>query len=225
MSCLFEMHAHTKGVSACAHTLPEELAALYENTEYRGIVLTNHLNSSTFRCAGIETAPWREKADFFIDGYRRLKEILDGKMTVLLGFEINFYGKPNDYLVYGATEDFIKSNGDLMAMKIKDFSELAHENGLLFIQAHPFRQNMQMVEPALLDGYEVNNGNPRHDSRNPVAAYWADYVGARVRISGSDFHDPEDACRGGIYFDDDIKTNAELTAALLNGKYRLKTDF
>ncbi len=219
------MHAHTKGVSACAHATPEELAALYENTEYRGIVLTNHLNASTFICGGIENAPWCEKAEFFLNGYRRLKELLNGKMTVLLGFEINFYGKPNDYLVYGATEDFIISNGDLMAMKIKDFSELAHENGLLFIQAHPFRQNMQMVEPELLDGYEVCNCNPRHDSRNPVAGYWADYVGAKVRISGSDFHDPEDACRGGIYFDDEIKTNAELTEALANGKYKLKTDF
>ena len=70
--------------------------------------------------------------------YNILKEELDGKMVVLLGMEINFYEGDNDYLVYGVTEEFLRSNGDLMDYSPEDFSELCKKNDLLFLQAHSF---------------------------------------------------------------------------------------
>ena len=43
------------------------------------------------------------------------------------------------------------------------------------------------MEPDLLDGLEVFNGNNTHDSHNALADYWADMNGL-IKTSGSDFH-------------------------------------
>ncbi len=220
------MHLHSSEVSRCADVPCEEIATIYENLHYDGIVITNHMNPQTFTNAGIENAPWSEKAEFFISGYRKLKKLTKGKITVLLGMEITFYNMPNDYLVYGIDEDFIKSTGDLMALTPKSFSALAHENGFLFLQAHPFRRDMKIVDWKILDGYEVFNGNPRHYSSNEIAESWAKYHEKNIVTSGSDFHEYEDAGMGGIYFKEPINTNADLLKALQSGNYRLKkTDF
>ena len=219
---LFEMHAHTCEVSACAHADAKELAKLYIDLGYDGIVSTNHMNSHTFHSAKLNDAPWCEKARHFLSGFCALKDAAGDKLTVLLGTELTFEGDPNDYLVYGVTEDFIESNGDLMKMNTESFSRLAHENGLLFVQAHPFRRGMKISDWNYLDGYEVFNGNPRHDSSNGVAEYWAKLHGKTITTSGSDFHDAGDEGTGGIYFSDQINSNGELLEALKNHRYRLK---
>lgn len=220
------MHLHSSEVSSCAAVPCEEIADIYENLHYDGIVITNHMNPNTFKKAQLEAAPWSEKADFFLSGYKKLKKLTEGKITVLLGMEISFYDTPNDYLVYGIDEDFIKNNGDLMALTPKSFSKLVHENGFLLLQAHPFRRDMKIVDWKILDGYEVFNGNPRHYSSNEIAESWAKYHGKNLITSGSDFHEYEDAGMGGIYFSEQISTNADLLKALKSGNYRLKkTDF
>ena len=124
-----------------------------------------------------------------------------------MAMEIHFYCNPNDYLVYGITEEFLRSHGDLMAMTPKEFSKLAHENGLVFIQAHPFRRDSIVTDWKILDGYEIFNGNPRHYSCNPMAERWADYHNKTIVTSGSDFHEIEDACHGGVYFENKITTS------------------
>ena len=132
MSYLFEMHLHTDEVSRCASIPAKQIAELYLTTDYKGIVVTDHMNASAFNNAKYKNATWDEKVTHFLEGYNILKEELNGKMVVLLGMEINFYESDNDYLVYGITEDFLRSNGDLMDYSPEDFSLLAKENGLLF---------------------------------------------------------------------------------------------
>lgn len=223
---LFEMHLHSSEVSRCANVPCEEITEIYEKLGYDGIVITNHMNTRSFMKAHLEDAPWSDKADFFLSGYRKLKKLGEGKFTVLLGMELCFYEDPNDYLVYGITEDFVKNNGDLMAMDVESFSKLAKENGVLFLQAHPFRRGMEVADWKYLDGYEVFNGNPRHYSSNEIAEKWAEYHGKKIVTSGSDFHEYEDAGMGGIYFKKPILTNENLLSALRSGSYRLKkTDF
>ncbi len=220
---LFEMHAHSREVSACAHASAEELVKLYIEKGYDGIVSANHMNTETFPAVNLTDAPWSVKAEHFLSGYRALKEAAGDKIKILLGMEISFYGDPNDYLVYGVTEDFIKNNGDLMALGNKAFSSLAHKYGFIFVQAHPFRRSMQIADWTVLDGYEVFNGNPRHDSSNEIAAHWAKLHGSGIITSGSDFHDVDDAITGGIYFNKLISSNAELLEELKGGNYRIKT--
>lgn len=220
---LFEMHAHSSEVSACAKVPVEEIADVYPKAGYDGIILTNHVNGSTFRHVGLEDAPWSEKAEFFLSAYYRLKKLCEGKMTVLLGAEISFKGSWNDYLVYGITEDFIRNMGDVRKMSYEDFSKIAHENGFLFLQAHPFRVDMMISDPDYLDGYEIFNGNPRHNSSNHIAKRWAEDHGKTIVTSGSDFHEHGDSITGGIYFANPINNNDDLLRELRAGNYRLKT--
>jgi hypothetical protein len=222
MEYLFEMHTHTKEVSTCAVAYAEDLIQSYKSSNYAGFVLTNHLNASTFNVAGLADASWDEKIDHFMKGFEAVKKAAGDRFTVLLGFELNFYNSSNDYLVYGATEEFLRSHGDLMAMTPKQVSKLCRENGLLFIQAHPFRRGMEVVDWNILDGYEIFNGNPRHHSSNETAEHWAKLHNKTLVTSGSDFHEPEDMGIGGIYFKNPIETNDDLLRELRIGNYRLK---
>ena len=222
MEYLYEMHAHTVEISTCAVSTAPEMVDLYRDTDYYGIVLTNHINDSTFRKVGLTDAPWDEKMDHFLSGYEILKQAAGDRFKVILAMEICFYCSPNDYLVYGVTEEFLRSHGDLMAMTPKQFSRLARENGILFLQAHPFRRGLQVEDWNILDGYEVFNGNPRHDSSNDFAALWAKKHNKDIVVSGSDFHEPGDSGIGGIYFQKPIETPEELVEELRSGNYRLK---
>ncbi len=224
MSYLYEMHAHISEVSTCSPTPAQVLADLYIDSEYTGIVLTDHINYETFSRKGLTDAPWEEKIRHFLTGYKALKKASGDKLNIILGMEIRFYSCPNDYLVYGITEEFLLSHGDLMAYKPDDFYKLAHENGILMIQAHPFRREMQVHNWKNIDGYEIFNGNPRHYSCNPMAEAWAEYHHKSIATSGSDFHEIEDAYHGGIYFEKEIKTGKELVEELCGGNYTLKKD-
>ena len=75
---------------------------------------------------------------------------------------------------------------------------------------------MTVIPPELIDGIEVFNGNPRHDSRNETAKHWAERFGL-LSTSGSDFHWREDLARGGILTETPITTCAELIAAVKGG--------
>ncbi len=222
MPFLFEMHAHTVEVSTCAVSDAPEMIELYEGKGYSGIVSTNHMNESTFERPGLTNAPWDEKVTHFLKGYDALKKAAGDKYTVLLGMEIRFYDDINDYLVYGITEEFLRSNGDLMALNTKKFAKLAKENNLIFLQAHPFRRDLRVANWEHLDGYEIFNGNPRHQSCNEIAEIWLKYHNKSIAVSGSDFHEPGDEGIGGIYFEKDIKTNEELVEELRAGRYTIK---
>ena len=80
---------------------------------------------------------------------------------------------------------------------LKAFRELTVGKGIIIIQAHPFRPYMVPAPPSLIDGVETYNGNPRHNSSNHLAMQYARDNGLKI-LSGSDFHQRQDAARGGI---------------------------
>ena len=118
-------------------------------------------------------------------------------LDVHLGMEIQFNENPNDYLVYGFDEQFLRTHKKLYKLGLEAFRKLAAENGILIFQAHPFRPRMIPAKPSLIDGIEIYNGNPRHDSSNDLALQYAKDNGLKM-LSGSDFHQVQDAARGGI---------------------------
>ncbi len=220
---LYEMHFHTVETSRCAEISAQKSVNWYIEKGYNGIVVTDHLSPSTFEHFDGLQMTWSEKVDHFLSGYRTALKTAKGKINVLLGMELRF-DKPremNDYLVYGVTERFLYSHPDLLNMNIHDFSKLAHENGMVIFQAHPFRTGMRIVNPSHLDGIEVLNGNPRHNSSNDIAKMWAEKYNL-LKIGGSDFHEPEDLARSGVYFDKELKDNDALVKELLNGEYEIK---
>ncbi|MCH5192068.1 MAG: PHP domain-containing protein [Oscillospiraceae bacterium] len=220
---LYEMHTHTSETSRCAHVSAHGVVDEYIHAGYSGIVITDHMSTSTFEKFDHINMTWKEKVDYFLGGYREALKAADGRINVLLGMELRFDipNVMNDYLVYGVTEKFLYSTPELLNMNLHDFSKLAHRNKMVIFQAHPFRVGMKISKPKYLNGIEVFNGNPRHDSSNYLASIWAKKHDL-LAVSGSDFHEYEDLARGGIYFEKEIETNDELVKELLFGQYELK---
>lgn len=222
---LYEMHFHTKDTSNCAHISAEKAVEEYIKAGYDGIVVTDHLSPSTYMKYNRELLPWKKKVDFFLRGYKNALKAADGRINVLLGMELRFRTSEgdNDYLVYGINEKFLYDTPNLLEMNIKEFYKLAHKNEFLVFQAHPFRIGMKVTNPENLDGVEIFNGNPRHNSSNDIAEMWAKKYGLMV-TSGSDYHEFEDLARGGIYFEKEIKDNKTLIEEMSAHKYRIKRD-
>lgn len=213
-----ELHCHSKSVSECARVSNEEIINKYKDAGYTTLVLTNHFNLGTQRFHKCE-----EYSDFvtvYLKGFEDLKRDAKGVLNVLLGMELRFTENTNDYLVFGVTEDFLRNNEPLYNMNPESFSKLARENGLLFVQAHPFRNSMTIVQPWLLDGVEVFNGHMGHDSRNEIANLWAEKYNL-IKTSGTDFHYNNVPANAGILTDFEIKDMDTLVKTLKGGEYEL----
>jgi len=216
---LLEMHLHTSETSNCGRISAVDAVRMYKEKGYDGIVVTDHYSSGTFKRKIPRDLPYKKQLEIYLKGYRTALKAAGDDFTVLLGMELSLNETDNDYLVYGITEEFLLEAGYLLDMSIEDFVELAHNNGCLVYQAHPFRRHMTIVQPELLDGIEVYNGNPRSKSNNEFSFMWAAKYGLRG-ISGSDFHQLKDLACGGIAFPEPVRTNEELVKAL-KGRYNL----
>lgn len=214
----YELHCHTKEVSRCASTYAAEAVRLYKEKGYDGIVITDHFSPMTFTPATVMRP--HKSVDFYTKGYKEALKAAGDDFTVLLGMELRYYATINDYLVFGVTEDFLKSNGNLMAMYPKKFYNLAKKNNLIVVQAHPFRDWMVRINPKHLDGAEVFNGKATKEA-NESTENWVKETGMKIRISGSDFHRPSQLARGGIITQTPIKTNDDLVKILNSGEYEL----
>lgn len=217
-----ELHCHSVDVSRCAAADVDSIVSHYLDAGYTTVVLTNHFGDFTFEHHGITN--WNDCIDFYYEGYLKLKKAAAGRLHILFGAELRFKGISNDYLLYNVTPDFLKAQEDIFDMKPRIFYPLAQENNILFIQAHPFRDNMMVTPPAYLDGIEVYNGSIvghyGHDSRNDVAEYWADRFGF-LKTSGTDLHFATDPVVGGIMTEEPITSSEQLVDVLRSGKYEL----
>ena len=217
-----ELHVHTSEISVfCGQMTVREVVESYAKANYDAVVITNHFNSLNIR-------GWQEKTgrkDFvraFFDTIDQAAETA-GKhgMLILPGHELRFDENANDYLVYGLTEELCRNWNELCAMTPASFSEFAVRHGLLFYQAHPFRNQMTVVRPEYLFGIEVQNTHPRHDSRNDIALAWAEKFGLH-KICGSDCHRPEDVGTSAIITDHPVKEIGDLIHVLKNDLYTIE---
>ena len=220
-----ELHCHSGEVSNCASATAQEIVDAYCAAGYTSLVLTNHFSFYTFGYGNRQKYPGNiedhsEKVDFFMSGYRALKEAAGDKLNILFGLELRLNKDDNDYLIYGVDEYFLRSHPDLMDMPLSGVQEEVHAAGGLLIQAHPFRNNMKIVKPERLDGVEVFNGCIRHDSRNDIALLWANKFDLMM-TSGSDYHHAdEDEPNGGIVTDFPINDEQQLIKVLKSNNYR-----
>ena len=214
-----ELHAHTREASRCADFSCYDVADKYIAAGFSTLVLTNHYFYGRL-WKEIE-ASGRNWTEHFVETYRKMRSYAAGKMHILLGAELRFPENLNDYLVFGLTEDFLLEHPDINQMGHKAFSQFARENGLLFVQAHPFREKMTVVDPQYLDGLEVFNAHSHHDSRNYLANEEALRFGL-IRTSGGDFHHPDQIPGdGGILTDFPITSMEQLVETLKDGNYTL----
>lgn len=180
-----ELHAHTSPISACSDIPPRDLVDIYKAAGADGVVITNHAYGWN---PGDTCEEW---ADWYLSDYREAKEYGDKLgFGVYLGMELRFYENANDYLVYGVDEEFInKTWRYLKSGGIREFFNDCRDERRVIVQAHPFRDGMTQADPAVLDGIEVFNLHPNHNSRIGFAArHLSRHPG--VMTGGSDYHHP-----------------------------------
>lgn len=203
-----ETHAHTGSVSPCGRLSPERLVAAYCAAGYHGLAVTDHLTATLpiFRGA----TSWRQRVDRFFSGYRAVCEAAAGTgLAVYPGFELTFSDRSGqDFLVFGIDERALLDLPDVYSLSRGEFRRRISEIGGLVVQAHPFR-NGGSPDQSLVDGIEVFNGNPRHDSNNARAAEYARRHGL-LSLSGSDAHQDEDVGAGGVILPEVPGDGAEL---------------
>lgn len=214
-----DLHVHSSEVSMCGKMSAKETVERYKAAGYDGIVLTNHYNRDT--SSHFERHGFSDFNQVYEDAYQLAKS--EGEkvgLLVLFGFELRFDDCNNDYLVYGMPKEVYSDYKKLFTLRAGEFSKIAQEKGFLFYQAHPFRNEMSIRRPDCFFGIEVKNGNPRHDSRNDVAQFWAEKFGLH-KIAGSDCHEPEDVGITGIETDQKVENLDDLLEVLKKDRYTI----
>lgn len=219
-----ELHCHSAEVSDCGQLSAKLLTKCYVEHGYTTVVLTNHLSKFTYKNTRFDHSDWswNKKIDFFVNGFHRFEDAAAGKLHVILGCELRSNLDDNDYLLYGVTEEFLRSLPDMMDERLSVVREELHSIGGLLYQAHPFRDGMQIKRPTRLDGIEVFNACNR-GIRNAIADQWADHFGL-LKCAGSDFHTTSQTICGGIETETPITNREELLAALRDPNLRLLGD-
>lgn len=219
MKYKYELHCHTKyGSRQCGRTEPKDIARIYKDAGYSGIVITDHYSPLTFAPGHGYTNP-KKFIDNYINPYYEMKKYEDENFSVMFGMELRHYGTGNDYLIYGVDPEWLREQGNLLAVWEKDMSKMMHEQGYLVYQAHPFRPYITRCNPKYLDGIEVYNGKCNKKT-NDKALKWAQETG-KLMVSGSDFHTEAQTARGGIITEEPIRNNDDLLKTLKSMNFEM----
>lgn len=184
-----ELHAHTQPASGCARVPGDELARNYKAAGYDAVVITNHFSRGTL----IDYYQPRDKADSlarYLADYELAKRTGNEiGIEIYFGAEIRFENvNGNDYLLYGMDEELIGKAFDYIDSTPREFYTRGKDPRTLFIQAHPFRNDMTQLPPEYLDGFEVYNLHPGHNPRTVFAERYARQNGVALKTIGTDYH-------------------------------------
>lgn len=210
-----EAHAHTFPMSPCADFTPEEVIEKYSQLNFNAIVITNHFSKYLFNEESKDCVIKR-----FLDDYHKALETAKKyNINVILGMEIRFPENCNDYLVYGIEESDISTLFDLTLTDYKTFYKTFKNDHNVILQAHPFRANMTLQDPEFLDGIEVFNMHPGHNSKIGIAAQYAANYPHFIKICGTDFHHNGHQGLGAILLKTLPKNSFEFAEILKSGDY------
>ncbi len=216
---LTELHLHTKESSSCLQIPAKEMIQEYKKQGYSTIVITDHCSKSKMDRLG--DISWKEKIDYVYKGFNIAKKYgneLD--MNILLGVEITLEITDSDYLVYGIDKEFLYENKNIYEYTLEKLYKLCNKKGYLLVQAHPFRDDIQLAPLEYIDGIEVFNGCQDEVSRNDKALEYGESTN-KILTSGSDFHRLDDLARGGIITEVEIKDIKQLVEILKTKNYKL----
>ena len=180
-----ELHAHTTPVSGCSDISPKEMAETYKKLGFSAVVVTNHFE--------YQNNKWEKQKyiNYFLNDFEETEKYAkELGIKVYLGAEIRFTENNNDYLVFGVDKKILEEIYEYLPCGIEIFRSKYMMPDSAFIQAHPMRSGMEPVDPALLDGIEVFNMHPSHNSRVGLASLYAKESNHLIVTAGSDFHHP-----------------------------------
>ncbi len=212
----YEIHCHTAETSRCGKVPGAQAVEIFKSRGYDGIVITDHYSQHTFM--GGEAFRAGRLHEKYLAGYRAAKEAAGDDFTVLLGMELRCFNSAIDYLVYGVTEEFVETAGNLLFKYARRFHRIARENGMLVIAPHPMRMHPLMPAARYIDGCEIFNSK-ESDENNARALLWAEKHNLGIRTSGSDFHRTTHEFFSGIMTEEKITTNEDLIRILRSGEF------
>ena len=198
-------HVHSSGISHCSKLTCEQIIDEKMKLGYDGAILTNHCQQWYY--------PAQEHKDYIervIADFARGKAYADTKgFRFYLGLEVTL-SDPHyaDWLLYGATEDFLRASPCLYALTQKELFDLCEEYGLLLVQAHPYRQSP--CDPEFMHGVEINCSDGDLDKIPQVEAFASEH--GLLVTCGTDYHFRERTYFGGIYVPESCLTAADIAA-------------
>lgn len=209
-----ELHTHTAPCSGCSQIPPDELIHLYAEKGYHGVVITNHLEPGkmNFGKTGAVSLLMKDYEDAKKAGEKY-------GVAVYLGVELRFQENINDYLIYGVDETLLNAFYDYLPTDVATFRSAVRLPNSVFLQAHPFRSNMVLCDPNLLDGMECLNLHPRHNSAIGPATQYAYEKNLKIKIAGSDCHRPGDQGNAALRTKTLPRDSFEIAKILKSGDY------
>lgn len=211
---LYETHAHTSPVSACAALSPAQQVRAYKKRGYAGIIVTDHFINGNSSCP--HKLQWNQKMAYIAAGYARAKAEGDlCGLDVFFGWEYAIAG--TEFLTYGLGLDFLLEHPGLDQLTVEQYSALIRQSGGYLAQAHPFRKAYWIaaprpVEPSLIDGVEVYNAS-MPDSVNQSALDFAHRHGLPMQ-AGSDSHSEHLGFASGIALDKRAESISDIIKAI-----------
>ena len=216
-----EMHAHTKPMSSCSSVDSAELVKLYHQKGYDGVVIANHFsNYSLNKMQGFDKEAY---IDAFLENVAEAEKAAEKYgMTVYLGCELRFDENDNDYLIYGVDRDILYKCYYYMDKDISAFRREVSLPQSVFIQAHPFRGTVNLVDPSLLDGMEMLNMHPWFNQIPSKTIQYTYENNLKIKTAGSDFHAPDHVAGSALRAKFIPKDSFELAELLRSGDYVLE---
>jgi len=204
---------HTSPCSHCAKVPVEQAIKEYALQNVHAVVITNHFNPDFLAYSA------KDAAEIYLADYHMAKKTAkELGIRVILGMEIRFEENSNDYLVYGIDEGDIEKAWYYLDKGICEYYTDCKNDKNLILQAHPYRNNMVRVNVNYLDGVEVYNLHPSHNSRVAVAAKEAELMQGII-VGGTDYHYAGDAGLCLTRFTALPSDSYELAALLKNKDY------
>ncbi|MDD6573344.1 MAG: PHP-associated domain-containing protein [Thermoflexaceae bacterium] len=216
----YDLHVHTSEVSPCGQMNVHEVVDAYLEKKYDGIWIANHFHKEFLeRTLEME---WKEKIDFYLQPVREARKYAVNGFFTGLGMELRFLSDPNDYLIFGLTEELLyREAKEWLYMDLESFYK-RYKDELIIIQAHPNREDSSYpADINYLHGMEAINTSPRHDSGNEKTQKILILNPWMIPTAGSDSHRPEDVGRSGILTLEEIKEETQLIQVFKKRAYRL----
>lgn len=212
----YDLHVHTSPVSPCGDIEPKGVIDRYKALGFSGIVITNHFNLSVLGNFSSKASAMEYYLKDFYDAKKYGAEI---GFDVILGLEVRFPQNANEFLVYGIDEKDAFMAYDYLSKDYETFyKEFKNEHNLI-LQAHPYRPMCCIERSNLLDGIEVFNMHPHHNSCVALAAQTASLNPHFIITAGTDFHHEGHQGLGATCFKKRINDSFDLSMLLSSRDY------
>ena len=220
----YQMHIHTSPCSLCSVMSPRELCKALKENGYQGAVLTNHFFHGN---TGVDRAlPWEEFVRAYEKDYLECVEAAkEYDLDIIFGIE-EAVVPGLEILCYGITPRVLYENPELKECSVDEWTKIMRQNGVILIQAHPFRIADYIPNPGPLpiqyyDGVEIYNRGNGSEEMNQKALEYAEAHPHLLRTASADAHWTEVVPFGGITVKSRIRTEKELASVLKSRDYGL----